>query len=493
MELTTQLPVLILIVPLLFAFALPLLFRRRPEMVAAAALAAVFLSFILSIVLLLTVLESSPVVYYLGGWEPPFGIELRVDYISIYMLLIITGVSLPVLAYSKKSLETELKPNTVGWYYSLFLFLIFALSGMSVTNDLFNMFVFMEICAIASCAIITVKKDKACLEAGFKYLMLSAMGTGCFLLAVAMIYMITGHLNFDMAREVLTENASLYPNNVMVSLALIIVAFGVKAALFPLHVWLPDAHGAAPSPSSAVLSGLVIKVYAVGMLSFFYRLFPAEVINELPVREIVLWLSTAGVLYGSVVAMRQRDFKRMLAFSSIAQIGYVFMGIGLNNERALVGGMVHILNHGIMKAMLFMVAGIIIYSTGKRNLDDFAGIGGKLPFTMVAFIIGGASMIGIPPTGGFIGKWCLVQGAIEAGGWFFVVVILISSFMNAVYYLPVAIIAFWGREKEPLVVKPVPRVMHVSVGILLAAVLFFGVFPGPVTNMLDVAAAVLMN
>lgn len=496
MEILSHLPAILVVNLFVFAFAMPPLYRWQKRWAGSAAIFSLALSLTVSIVLLVMVWESGPFNYYLGGWAPPFGIEFRVDYLSVYMLLILTGVGLVVLIYGTADLRHELSDRVLGWYYTLYLLLMGSMAGMAVTNDLFNLFVFMEICAIASCAIISIKKNRECLEASFKYLILSAMGTGCYLLAVALIYMISGHLNFDLVRETLVLNAPLYPNNVLAALALIIVAFGVKAALFPLHVWLPDAHASAPSSSSAVLSGLVIKIYAIGLIKLIYKVFPREVMADLPLTEIILWLATFGVILGSVIAMSQKDFKKMLAYSSIAQIGYVFMGIGLNTDTALIGGLVHILNHGIMKAMLFMVAGTIIYSTGRRNVEEFYGIGRKLSFTMWAFVIGGASMVGLPPTGGFIGKLLLVQGALEGGRLFFVFIILASSFLNAIYYFPVAINAFWGKTELPVSetdFKPVPIVMTVSIGVLLAAVFFFGVYPGPVTGFLDQAVTMLNN
>ncbi len=481
-----HLPALLPAALLIFAFAVPIIYRYQKEWAKVIALFALALSFAMSISLLLQVRLSGIIVYYMGGWAPPFGIEFKIDFLSVYMLLIITGISLVVLIFGIPDLRHELNEKVMGWYYTLYLLLVASMVGMAITNDLFNLFVFMEICAIASCAIISIKKERECLEASFKYLILSAMGTGCYLLAVALLYMITGHLNYDMVSEVLTVNAQLYPNNILLAMSLMIVAFGLKAALFPLHVWLPDAHASAPTASSAVLSGLVIKIYAFGFFSLVYRVFPREAIASVPILEIVLWLSAVGVVFGSILAMGQSDFKKMLAYSSIAQIGYVFMGIGLNSEKALIGGLIHILNHAVMKAMLFMVAGTIIYASGRRRIDQFAGIGSRLPFTMIAFLVGGVSMVGIPLTGGFIGKLYLVQGAIESEKLFFIFIILISSFLNAIYYFPIAINAFWGESKEPLPeFRPVPMAMKVAIGILLLSVFFFGIYPGPVTGMLE--------
>ena len=243
------------------------------------------------------------------------------------------------------------------------------------------------------------------------------------------------------------------PQQYLISLGFV-VGYGVKAALFPL-VWLPDAHPL-PSPSSAVLSGLVVKVYAAAFLKVFLKAYPREIFLEIPVMEIVLFLSVLAILYGSIVAMVQEDIKKMLAYSSIAQIGYVFLGFSLMGQRAVAGGLLHIFNHAMMKSMLFLAAGIIIYSTGIRRIRDMKGLGVKLPLTMGAFTIGALSMVGIPGTNGFISKWQLALGALDLGRPIIVVVILLSSLLNCLYYMPIVINAFLCQGEPELEIAKFP-------------------------------------
>ncbi len=485
-----HLPVLIIVTLLISAFLMPLLFRWCRMLCAPVMLSALALSLAAAAALLVHLYSGGPFTYYLGGWPPPWGIELQVDFLRVYMLLVLLGLGLWIFIFALRDLHYELKQEVLGWYYALYALLMGAMCGMALTNDLFNLFVFMEIAAIASCAIISIKETRECLEASFKYLILSAMGTGCYLLAVALIYMVTGYLNFTLVQQALPEAMALYPNNVLMAGALIIVAFGTKAALFPLHVWLPDAHASAPSPSSALLSGLVIKIYAFGLLILLYRVFPSQLLETVPLNEIILWLATLGVVFGSIFAMVQDDLKKMLAYSSIAQIGYVFMGIGLGHPTALVGGLYHLLNHGIMKVMLFMVAGVIIHSAGVRRIKELGGIGHRLPIAMAAFTVGGASMIGIPGTGGLIGKWFLALGALELGRPFFVLIILASSLLNAVYYLPVSVNAFLtplSGEQQQRQFKAVPRLILGCLVFGMVAVFFFGVVSKPVVLLLEQA------
>ena len=494
MPIVEHLPALIIANLLIFAFIMPLLAIWKKEWCVPATLVSMGLALLMSVVMAIQVNNLGPYVYHMGGWAPPWGIEFKVEYLSTYMLLVLHGIGLLIVVYSIRDLKEELAEKVIGWYYTLYLLLMGAMSGMALTNDLFNLFVFMEICAIASCAIISIKEDRECLEATFKYLILSAMGTGCYLLSVAMLYMVTGYMNMDMVSTALEVGAEQYPYNVLVAMSLMVVSFGVKAALFPLHVWLPDAHASAPSPSSAVLSGLVIKIYAVALVHLIFRAFPLELFDMIPMLEVILWLATFGMLFGSIFAMVQDNFKKMLAYSSIAQIGYVFMGLGLFNELALVGGLLHILNHAVMKAMLFMVAGIIIHTSGLKHLRHFEGIGVRLRWTMAAFTVGGASMVGIPITAGFISKLYLAWGALDVDRPFFLIVILISSLLNAVYYFPISINAFLAEhQREDTTFKPIYASMMAPVLILLFLIFFLGLSPQPVVGMLEQAVETFFN
>jgi multicomponent Na+:H+ antiporter subunit D len=489
--LTEQLPVLIVITPLIGAFLAPLLYRRHEKTSGYLVLFSLLLSLVMAVALLVKVRREGTLFYQMGNWPPPWGIEYVADPLRVYMLLVVVAVSLWIFLYALKDLEHELRREVIGWYYTLYLLLVASMAAMTMTNDLFNLFVLMEICAITSCAIITVKEDRECLEAGFKYLILSAMGTGCFLLGVAMLYMVTGHLNFGFLQQELSAAVIKYPLNVFTAAALFIVAFGTKAALFPLHVWLPDAHASAPSPSSAMLSGLVIKIYTFCLFIIFYRVFPRSLLDNLPLSEIVLWLAAFGVMFGSIYAMLQTDLKKMLAYSSIGQIAFIFMGIGLDQRLALVGGLYHIAVHAITKSMLFMAAGAIIYATGVRRISDLNGIGRVMPLVLLAFTVGSASMIGIPGTGGLISKWYLALGALEVGRSLFVLVILLSSLLNAIYYMPIVINAFMSQDDFTHKVKEVPRVLQSALVIGMIFIVITGIFSRPVILLLEEAVAAL--
>jgi multicomponent Na+:H+ antiporter subunit D len=486
-----HLPALIVVIPLICAFLSPLLYRRFEKASGFIVVLSLLLSLTMSFMLLIKVQREGSLSYQMGSWPPPWGIEYIADPLRVYMLLVVVAISLWIFIYALKDINHELRRQVVGWYYTLYSLLVASMAAMTMTNDLFNLFVLMEICAISSCAIITIKEDRECLEAGFKYLILSAMGTGCFLLGVALLYMVTGHLNYGFLQQALSSAVADYPLNVFTAAALFIVAFGTKAALFPLHVWLPDAHASAPSPSSAMLSGLVIKIYAFSLFIIFYRVFPRSLLDSLPLSEIVLWLAAFGVMFGSIYAMLQKDIKKMLAYSSIGQIAFIFMGIGLDQRLALVGGLYHIAVHAVTKAMLFMAAGAIIYATGVRKISDLVGIGRVMPLVLVAFTIGSASMIGIPGTGGLISKWYLALGALEVGRSLFVLVILLSSLLNAIYYMPIVINAFMSQDDFGHQVKKVPATMQAVLVVGMVLVVFTGIFSRPVILLLENAVNLL--
>ena len=492
---TAHLPVLIIVVPLLCAYMMPLFARWRKGLCIIATYFAMVFSLIASIIMAQIVLADGPYTYQLGNWPPPWGIELSIDHLAVYTIFTLSLIGLLIIIYASKDLIHELKDESkINWYYTLYLLLMASMLGIALTNDLFNLFVFVEICAISACAIISIKDNKECIEAAFKYLILSAIGSGCILLSIAMIYMVTGHLNFGYLAQELPLAMSVYPKNILASLALLMVGLSVKAALFPLHVWLPDAHSSAPSPSSAILSGLVIKIYAVAMIKILYKVFPHELLGTAPVMSLLLVMATFAIIIGSMFAIVQEDMKKMLAYSSIAQIGYVFLGIGLMTESGVLGGILHILNHAMMKSMLFLAAGAFIYATGVRKINDLKGVGLTMPIPTIAFTIGALAMVGIPITNGFVSKWYLVLGALDVNKPHFAALILLSSLLNGIYYLPIIINAFFGIP-EGAVTEPkrLPMQMTIPLVLLGLGCILLGVFPSHIVELVSKAAQGLLG
>jgi multicomponent Na+:H+ antiporter subunit D len=429
-----QLPILIVVIPLISAFFVPLVGWFRREASFYLTLTAIAAAFGCSLGTLNLVLQNGTIHYWLGGWEPPWGIELVVDNLNGYMAVLVSGISLLVCFYSRKSVEKEV-PGRFVHFYCIFLLLATGLLGMVVTGDMFNLYVFLEISSITAYALIAIGEDGAPL-ASLNYIILGTIGASFYLLGVGYLYIMTGSLNMADLSGILP---GLYDSTVIrVAFAFFVVGFGIKVALFPLHMWQPDAYTYAPSAVSAFIAPLMTKVGAYALIRVMFTVFePRFSFEVLPVGTILTVVAGVAILAGSIMAIAQSDIKRMLAYSSVSQIGYIVLGIGLGNRLALIGAYLHILNHALMKGCLFMVSGSLMFRRGMRNIFKLEGVHRTMPWTMAAFVIAALSMIGIPPTAGFFSKWYLLLGTIEASQWALAAVILISSLLNAIYFFRV--------------------------------------------------------
>ena len=406
MNLSFHFPVLIIAVPFITAVILPVVAVWKKGISYFLALLAGLTSLAFTTALAIPVFQSGRVSYYPGSWEPPFGIEIRVDLLGIFMMLLITGIGVAVILYSREYIRKELEPGKTAIYYSLVLLLFGSMLGFTATGDIFNMFVFIEIMSITSYALVAVGGGAAAIKAAFKYLLMGAPSSILVLLAIGILYSVTGTLNMaDLTAKIA---ASAYTPVIVVAYGVFAIGFAVKAALFPLHLWLPDAHSIAPSPVSALLSGLVVKMGIFGIIRLTYSVYTVYFSSEVTAIAGLLSLTgVAAIIYGSVMALKQVDFKRMVAYATIAHIGYIVAGIGIMDRAVLTGSLFHILDHALAKACFFLVAGAIIYRTGYRNIKDLKGAGQKMPATCAAFALAAFSAIGIPPSAGFFSKWYL--------------------------------------------------------------------------------------
>jgi multicomponent Na+:H+ antiporter subunit D len=476
------------------AFLTPLLARLKRFSSSTFGIGVSGLGLIIAAVSLYNVATFGPYSYFPGNWTSITGIEIAVDWITIFMHLTINVIGLLIMLYCRQDLIREIKPETEFWYYTVYFLLMAALNALVMSFDLFNIFVFTEIGTITACALVAIKPKRLCIEAALKYLILSTLGSGMILLGISLIYMVTGHLNIGEVAQVLPGAYELYPWNVLAALSLFIIGFGIKSALFPLHVWLPDAHSSAPTPSSALLSGLVIKAYVIVSARIIFQMFGTDLFMRIPIPEVILLFATFGIFAGSLMAISQTDIKRMLAYSSVAQVSYIFLGIALVTSRGIEGGLLHVFNHAVMKSLLFLSAGTVIYKTGIRKIEDLGGVGYVMPITMIAFSVGALSMVGLPGFSGFISKLYLAFGALDAGKPFYVAVILISSLLNGVYYLPIVVKAFFGgHHRQQFVMDQVPIMMLVPIILLAGINIFFGIFPGSLQQLVKLAAAVWLQ
>jgi multicomponent Na+:H+ antiporter subunit D len=424
-------PVLIVVFPIMFAFITPLLGWIRKSLCYPWALLALSLSTIFSIITLERVVTGGVIHYHLGSWLPPWGIEYVVDHLNAMMLVIVSGAALLVAIYSRRSIEVEL-PGKMVYFYTIFLLQTTGFLGIVITGDMFNLYVFLEIASLAGYTLIAIGEDGAPL-ASFRYIIMGTVGACFYLLGVGYLYMVTGSLNMaDLATIIPLISDSKV---VLTAFAFFMAGIAIKMALFPLHVWLPDAYTRAPSTSSALIAPLMTKISVYVMIRIFFTVFkPTFTVDVLPATDILLWLGTIAIFGGAIMALAQTDFKRMLCYIVVAEVGYMVGGIGVANTVAIQGAVLHLLNDAVMTLGLFIVAGIVTYQMKSHLLSDFNALFKKMPLTMVTFVVVALSVIGVPPTCGFFSKWYLLQGGIMAGAWAFVVALLLSSLINVILF-----------------------------------------------------------
>ena len=428
----TQLPVLLILSYILFALLVPAIGLFREQWAQPLATLGSGIATSLSVYGFWHVLQHGAVRYFFGNWAPPIGIEFVYDGLSAFFVLIINSVGLMVLLHSAQTGRKELITKRMP-YYALTMLMLLGFNGMILTGDLFNLFVFLEIASLSGYALIAIG-DRPAPYAAFRYLIIGTVGGTLYLLGIGLLYTVTGTLN-------MIDMATLLPDvadhrSVIAALTLIVAGMGIKAALFPLHGWLPDAYTFAPSVTSSLIAPIGTKVGAYVLFRILYWVFGTSFLDgPVPVLEILAILSGIGILFGSVMAIAQTEMKRMLAYSSVSQIGYILMGLSLANPWGFAGALLHVPNHAIMKALLFMVSGHLQNKEGHSDIRRFHdAYRKKYPWTMASFTVGAVSMVGLPPLAGFFSKWYLALGTVENSNWILLVVILISSLLNAVYF-----------------------------------------------------------
>jgi multicomponent Na+:H+ antiporter subunit D len=469
-----QLPVLQVVIPLLGAFLAG--FLRRGSVAFALALVVSWIMPVIAGALLWQAMTSGPISYALGGWAPPWGIEYRVDVLSGFVLFLVSAVGAVIMPFARRSVAAEIDDSRQAWFYCMYLLCLAGLLGITITGDAFNAFVFLEISSLATYVLIALGRDRRALLAAFQYLILGTIGATFYVIGVGFIYLLTGSLNMVDAAARLAPAMAEQSRAIFAGLAFITVGVSLKLALFPLHVWLPNAYAYAPSVVTAFLAGTATKVAVYLLVRFFFSVFGVSIdFRALPISEVLLALSVAAIFIASIVAVFENDLKRMLAYSSVAQIGYITLGIALANQAGLTGGLVHLFNHAVMKAALFLALGAVFYRVGTVRLDRLAGLGHRMPLTMLAFALAGFGLVGTPGTAGFISKWYLAIGALDRGWWWLVLLIVASSLI-ALVYIGRVVEAVWFRPAAAALERAAdpPLSMLVPILVLAAATIYFG-------------------
>ena len=425
-----HLPALQVVIPLIAA---PLcLLAGRASLAWIIAFLASACATATAVILAYQTLHHGPISYHMGGWAPPWGIEYAVDSANAFILLLVSVIATVVLLYCPSSVSKEIRAGREHLFYCMFILCLTGLLGIAITGDAFNVFVFLEISSLSSYALIAMGSQRKALTASFQYLIMGTIGATFFLIGVGLLYMITGTLNMADLQTRIPQIQDSRP--LLAAFAFITVGLALKAALFPLHLWLPNAYTYAPSGVSAFMAATATKVSLYVLLRFTFTIFGAEfAFGELPLHWVLLVPAVIAMFAGSFSAIFQRDIKRMLAYSSVAHIGYITLAIALASQAGVQAAMLHMFNHGLMKAALFCALGCIFYRIGSTRIEAMAGLGRQMPWTFAAIVAGGLSLLGAPLTAGFISKWFLVQAALEQSLWWLVVLIVASSLLAVEY------------------------------------------------------------
>ena len=496
-----HLPVLLIITPLVAA-PLVVLVRRR-ALAAGIALAVCWAAFAMAVMLLASVLAGGVISYELGGWAAPWGIEYRVDTLSAFVLLFVSGSGAIVATFAPQSIAVEIPTDRHYLFFAQYLLCLTGLMGITITGDLFNLFVFLEISSLSSYALISLGRSRRALMASFQYLVMGTIGATFILIGVGLMYMMTGTLNMaDMAERLnMTVQVNGDPvipietRTVLVAFAFLSVGISLKMALFPLHMWLPNAYTYAPSVVTAFLAATATKVSVYILLRFVFTIFkPAFAFEMLPLDTGLMALSLIGIYVASTAAIFQTNVKKMLAYSSVAQIGYIVLGISFASQSGVTGGIVHLFNHALIKGGLFLAMGCIALRLGSVELDDMRGIARRMPLTMFAWVLGGLGLIGVPVTAGFISKWFLISAALERGWWPVAVLVLISSLLALVYVWRVVEVAYFeSPAKRHATVSEAPAAMLIPTYAFIGMSIFFGIWPSLSAGIAGRAAEMLIG
>ena len=485
-----HLPVLLVVVPLVAAPIAALL--NRPRLSWAVAVAATLWALYAALELLSQTMATGAIHYELGGWTAPYGIEYVVDAANAWVVVIVALIGALVTPYARKSVEQEITEDRIPLFYAAFILCLTGLLGIAVTGDVFNVFVFLEISSLSAYALIALGNDRRALTASFQYLIMGSVGATFIVIGIGLMYVMTGTLNMADLADRLPEVAS--SRTIPVAFTFLTVGITLKLALFPLHLWLPNAYTYAPSAVTAFIASTATKVAVYLLLRFFFTIFGATFsFDVMQLDRILMPLALIAIVTMSLVAIYQENVKRLLAYSSVAQIGYMVLGISFASVLGLTAGILHLFNHALMKGALFMSMGCIMYRVGSVRLEQMNGLGRAMPWTMAAFVVGGLSLIGVPLTVGFVSKWYLVQAALEQGMWPVAGVVLLGSLLALMYVWKVVEVAYFREVDPELGISEAPLSLLAPTWVLVLGNLYFGINASDSVGVATRAAEMLLG
>lgn len=495
-----QYPAVMIVVPLLAAFLINLAGLINHRWCYPILLLGLGTSAVVAVAVLDQIIKGGAISYRMGGWPPPMGIEYVVDHLNGLVLAVTATVAFLAAVFSKRSVEQEL-PEKIPYFYTLFILAVVGLLGMTITGDAFNLYVLMEITALTNYALIAVGRADRAPMASFTYIIIGTIGASFYLLGVGHLYIMTGSLNMADLQSILP---ALYGTSAIVaSFIILLLGIWIKMAFFPLHTWLPNAYTYAPTATSCLIAPLVTKVSIYIMARLMFSVYSHDFSYQVfAYADLVVWMAIAAIVAGSMLALSQKDFKKMLTYLIVAEVGYMVGGLWLANRNGITGAVLHIVNDALMTLCLFLTAGILFYKTKGHAFANLEGLYRKMPLTMAAFTVGALSMIGVPPTAGFFSKWYLILGAIDGNQWGFLAALLFSSLVNAILFFKVIEIAFFephsahhghGHGHAPAahagaVIDEAPLSMLAPLVAVSAGLLIIGFYSGSlVTNIIQYA------
>ena len=477
-----QLPAILFLLPLFAAISMPVVclkHRHWSQPISLTILAAMVL---VSILNLHNVVNHGEVRYAFSGWTAPLGIEWVADGLASVILVLLSVLGLLGVVFTGPTSPKALGGRIVH-YYTLILLFFSALTGIVFARDLFNLFVFLEVAAISSYALIGVAGGRA-LFAAFRYLILGTIGASIYLLGVSYLYAVTGTLNMaDMADKL----PFLLGSKALVGgLLFIFIGLGIKMALVPFHAWMPEAYAYAPDSVSPILASLLTKIALLAWVRIIYWVLNASiVVYGIPILLLVAVLGALAAVIGASLALAQRDLKMMFAYGGISHIGIILIGIGQGNQTGFVGGIFYLLNDAVMQAALFFLAGVAFCHYGVRTIDDIGRVGKQAPWLTGSLIVIALGMVGLPPTGGFFGKWNIILGALEAGNYVSVAAVVLSTLLTLAYFVKL-FEGIFRQTSTRLDVQfgEIPLSFKMTLGVTSAAIMLLGLFSSPIVQLL---------